>query len=323
MLVNIIQVSLCAIPVWWFSYSIPLETIVDSILSSLANIVVTMSRRTVCRTAVFEGIGLHSGRRTRVSVNPAQPGAGILFRRTDVAGSAPIPALWNNVGNVTLCTTLTIPGGLSVATVEHLMAALSAAGVDDAEVLIDGGEVPILDGSAAPFFAGLEAVGFQIADQRRQKLRVTETVEVAVNGSRARLEPHNGFAVECVIAFQNPLVGQSCYSADLIPERFADDIAPARTFVFEKDVAQLRERGLALGGSLDNAVVVGADKVLNPGGLRFTNEFSRHKALDAIGDLYLAGAPILGRYVSFRAGHALNNALVKALMSRPSAWCWA
>lgn len=279
--------------------------------------------RTALRFPVtFSGIGLHSGQASTVRILPAAPGSGISFCRIDIAGFHPVSALWDRVGALELCTTLGQGGADGISTVEHLMAALCALGVDDALVEVDGAEIPILDGSSAPFSRGLMAAGLRVSSTVRRSIRVIRPVEVRDGDRMACLEPHEGFAVDCTIDFRHPAIGRSTYRAEIDPALFLRDVAPARTFALQSDVARMRSAGLALGGSLDNAVVVGADGVLNPGGLRFRDEFARHKALDAIGDLYMAGAPILGRYVSMRAGHAMNNALVRTLMEQPSSWRW-
>lgn len=279
------------------------------------------TRATIASSAVFAGTGLHSGRETRAAVLPARPGQGISFVRVDLPGRPSVPARWDMAGPLTLQTTL-VRGDASVSTVEHLMAALAAAGVDDALVEVDGPELPILDGSSRPFLQGLLRAGIRASSVPRRAIRVTRPVEVRDGASSARLEPHEGFALDCGIEFENPAIGRGRYRGEIDLRSFSAELAAARTFVLEDDVAALRAAGLALGGSLDNAVVVGGRGVLNPGGLRMAGEFARHKALDAVGDLFLAGAPVLGRYVSRRAGHRLNNALVAVLMASPSSWRW-
>jgi UDP-3-O-[3-hydroxymyristoyl] N-acetylglucosamine deacetylase len=278
-------------------------------------------RCTIERPATFEGVGLHTGLPAKVRVLPAGAGAGISFRRADVPGSSPCRASWERVGSLDLCTTLSTPGG-EVSTVEHLMSALAASGVDDAEVEVHGPEVPILDGSSLPFLDGISAAGVLSTVHPRPRLRVVRPVQVGDAERFARIEPYDGFAVSCGIAYGNPAIGRSSFSGEVTADAYRREIAPARTFALESDVEGMRARGLALGGSLANAVVVGDAGVINPGGLRFPDEFARHKALDAIGDLYLVGAPMLGRFVSRKGGHALNVALVAALASDRSAWRW-
>jgi UDP-3-O-[3-hydroxymyristoyl] N-acetylglucosamine deacetylase len=274
---------------------------------------------TVAAAAAFVGVSLHSGAPSSVRVLPAGAGSGIVFRRVDLPGQPEIRAAAACVGPLVLCTTLR--GRADVATVEHLMAALSACGVDDAVVEIDGPEVPIMDGSAMAFFAGLRAVGLARSREARPVIKVVRTVEVRDGDKSARIEPCAAFVVDCAIDFAHPAIGRSAVSVDLsVPGAFERGLADARTFTLLTDVEKLRAAGFARGGSLDNAVVVGDGGVLNPGGLRHADEFARHKALDAVGDLALAGAPILGRYVGFKSGHALNNALLRALEADRAAW---
>lgn len=277
--------------------------------------------RTVASPAAFSGVGLHSGAPVSAVVRPAPPGSGVVFRRVDLAGAPLVRASWDSTGGLTLCTTL-VSGGASVATVEHLMAALAGCGVDDALIDVDGPEVPAMDGSAEPFAAGLAAAGFRASAAPRRWLRVLEAVEVAEAGWSARLEPWDGFVVSFEIDFPHPSVGRSTVSVDVGRDGLAP-LARARTFAFEAEVERMRALGFARGGSLDNAVVVGEGGILNSGGLRYADEFVRHKALDAVGDLALAGGPILGRYVGRRCGHAANNALLRALFADPSSWCWS
>jgi UDP-3-O-[3-hydroxymyristoyl] N-acetylglucosamine deacetylase len=283
----------------------------------------SLSRTTLRNARSFTGIGLHSGRTVSATVSPGRLGQGIVFLRTDVALHQPMRARWDNVGRVDLCTTLGNPGsGTSIGTVEHLMATLSALQVDDAEVVVEGPELPILDGSAAVWSCGILEAGLIRRPGSRPVIELLHDVRVDDGLSWAKLVPGPEFSLECGIDFSHPAIGRSVFSCEVVPGRFASEIAPARTFALQSDIASMHARGLARGGSLDNAVVVGHDGVLNQEGLRFPDEFARHKALDAIGDLCLAGAPLQGRYVSHRAGHALNNRLLHALMSSPTAWRW-
>lgn len=270
----------------------------------------------------FSGRGLHSGVVTRISIRPAAPGSGIIFRRVDLPGFPLVPARWNRVGSLRLCTTLLGDGGAHVTTVEHLMAALSALEIDDAWIDTNGPEIPILDGSAAPFVSAIIDAGMRRSSVPRRSVRIIRPVEVLDGDKLVRLEPYDGFALDCGIEFAHPVIGRSVFRSNVTPQIFMDSLASARTFALASEISQMHADGLALGGSLENAVVVGDNGVLNAGGLRFVDEFVRHKALDAIGDLALLGAPIIGRYVSWRAGHAMNNALVRALMASPEAWRW-
>lgn len=269
----------------------------------------------------FAGVGLHSGRFVTMRIHRNQGMSGIWFVRSDLPGR---PRALANISNVRLTplSTTVFHGELPlVSTIEHVMAALWCAGIDSAVIEVNGPEVPILDGSAIGFLGVFRAKMNGHPPGARRFIRVRKTVAVSgANGGSAEIGPHHGFHVTADIDYRNDVIGHMRYSGEMTPEKFATDIAPARTFALERDIFALRARGLALGGSLDNAVVVGDTSVLNPGGLRFPDEFVRHKVLDAIGDLYLAGMPILGRYRGHRAGHALHAELLRALLSDPTAW---
>ena len=280
-------------------------------------------RRSLRRPAHFVGVGLHGGQQVRASVLPAASGAGIAFRRSDLGPAKPIPAHYGQVTDTRLCTRLGDPAGASVGTVEHLMAALAGAGIDDALVVVDGPEVPIMDGSAGAFLQGFVAAGIVERRGARRAIRILAPVEVEDGAKTARLEPAPTFSMEFRIAFADPAIGEQALALDLAGSRFAEELADCRTFGHLSEVEHLRRLGLARGGSLENAIVVDRGRVLNPGGLRRPDEFVRHKMLDAVGDLALAGAPILGRYVAARAGHDLTNRLLHALFARPDAWAWA
>lgn len=273
------------------------------------------------------GIGLHSGQQVRFTVYPAEAGNGITFRRVDLCGpdgvgdaDICVQARYDNISSTQLGSTLRNAAGVTVATVEHLMAAFSGCGIDNARVDLDGPELPVLDGSAAPFVMLLECAGIARLAARRQYIRILETISAEEDGKRASLFPHDGSVLDFEIDFPGTVIGRQSYSFDAIPGAFKSDIAPSRTFGFLHEVEQLKSLGLARGGSLQNAIVLDGDKILNDGGLRFPDEFVRHKILDAIGDLYLAGAPIMGRFEAVRAGHSLNNKLLQALFSNPQAW---
>ncbi len=269
------------------------------------------------------GIGLHSGVRVAMTLRPAEAGSGIVFRRLDrPAPVAEVAAEWNRVSDTVLGTTICNDNGTSVATVEHLMAAFYGCGVDNAIVELDGGEVPIMDGSAAPFVFLIECAGLAEQLPARQSIRVLKTVEVADEDRYASLSPYDGFMLDVEIDFDNALIAHQSWRFDMALGTFKDQLCRARTFGFLDDVEALRARGLARGGSLENAIVVSNEGVLNQDGLRYGDEFVRHKALDAVGDLYLAGAPLLGRYHSQRGGHSLNNQLLAALFADAEAWCW-
>jgi UDP-3-O-[3-hydroxymyristoyl] N-acetylglucosamine deacetylase len=279
--------------------------------------------RTVRSSVAFNGLGLHGGQAVTMQVGPAPAGHGILFRRTDLApGTGDIPARWDHVVDTRLCTRLGNEHGASVGTVEHLMAALAGCGVTDALVTLAGPEVPIMDGSAAPFVAALLRAGVVETGRRCRAIRIRETVIVEQDGKRAELRPGNRFEMAFAIEFDDPAIGAQRHALPLVDGAFVDELGDCRTFGHLGEVEQLRAMGLARGGSLKNAIVVDRGRVLNPEGLRRPDEFVRHKMLDAVGDLALAGAPIVGRFVAHRGGHEMTNRLLRALFARPEAWSW-
>jgi UDP-3-O-[3-hydroxymyristoyl] N-acetylglucosamine deacetylase len=267
------------------------------------------------------GVGVHSGRQVAVTLHPAEADSGICFYRTNLGNGRDreIPADYRYVRPADLCTTIG-DGDASVSTVEHLMATLRALEIDNVMVEIDGPEVPVMDGSAAPFLDAIDSVGIAPAGAQRRYIRVEKRVRVAVGKSIAEFRPHPRSRVEVEIDFANPLIGRQSIAVDISADGFRRELARARTFGFLADVEALWARGLCIGASLDNAIVVGEDRVINPEGLRFADEFVRHKALDAVGDIALAGAPILGAYHSYRGGHRLNVLAVEALLADTEAW---
>ncbi len=270
-----------------------------------------------------DGIGLHSGQHVRMSLKPAGVGHGIVFVRTDVNKFIrSIPALISNVTTTQLGTNIANSAGTSVGTIEHVMAALFGLGIDNAIIELDGPEVPILDGSSEPFSAMIQRAGIRAQGAPRRSLDVLKPVEVRQGNKLARLEPFDGFQLDVTVDFQSRAIGRQRLVLDCTPESFVHDLGSARTFGFADQVDALQANGLARGGSLDNAIVIDGHEIVNQGSLRFHDEFVRHKALDAVGDLALAGAPIKGRYVAERAGHELNAALLRALMAEESAWRW-
>jgi UDP-3-O-[3-hydroxymyristoyl] N-acetylglucosamine deacetylase len=273
-------------------------------------------RRTLRKPIGCTGIGLHSGKPVRLELLPAPAGHGISFRRTDVG--VEIAARVENLGKLDHATSL-IRDGVSIDTVEHLLSALHGLGVDDVKVEVSGPEVPILDGSAAPFVLLIHEAGLRPQRVARRYLRVLKPVEVVRGGKWARFVPADHLRISYSIGFDHPLLRQQSFSLRVSPTSFAEEIAPARTFGFLRDVETLRRNGLALGGSLENAVVIGESGVLN-NKLRFEDEFVRHKILDAIGDLALIGYPLLGHLEASKAGHALHAALVQELLGRHDAW---
>lgn len=282
---------------------------------------VVSGRTTLKNSISCTGIGLHSGERATMTLHPATPGTGVVFRRTD-RRNALIPALWTHVRESLQCTVVGDAAGNTVATIEHLMAALAALGVDDVLIEIDGPEVPAMDGSAAPFVFLIECAGVATSAAPRSILRVLKPVRVEHNGAVAELVPDAaaGLSLSFEIEFAAAAIGRQTAALTLSPHGFKEEISRARTFGLVDDLPRMRAAGLAKGGSLDNAVVVNGADVLNDGGLRYPDEFVRHKILDAVGDLALTGRPIFGAYHGVRASHALNAALVNALLSRPDAW---
>ncbi len=285
------------------------------------------TQRTLKSRIPCVGIGVHSGRRVSVTLLPAPAGHGIVFRRTDVGRD--IPATFNRVVDTKLCTTIG-EGFARVSTIEHLMAALAGAGVDNALIEIDGPEVPIMDGSAAPFSFLLECAGIVSLNTPRKVIEILRPVRVTEGEAFAELRPFDNVGkhragiptldLEVSIDFAESAIGRQTSTLRLTPENFREAVAPARTFALAAEISHLRALGFAKGGSLDNAVVVDGAKVLNPGGLRMKDEFAVHKLLDAVGDLALAGAALHGRFIANRPGHSLNNKLLRALFARQAAW---
>jgi UDP-3-O-[3-hydroxymyristoyl] N-acetylglucosamine deacetylase len=281
--------------------------------------------QTTLQTPVIcAGVGVHSGARAKMVIKPAPTGTGIRFLRTDLENQTPIAARGDQVTEVQLGTTLTNENGGSIATVEHFLAACAGMGVDNLLVEIDGPEVPIMDGSSAVFCELFHNAGIREQSALLRRIRILETVEVVDGIKWARLSPSidNVLTLKAKIEFETKAIGTQQMAMRLIPGGFARDIAFARTFGFARDVEMLKSMGLARGGSLENAVVIDGDDVVNPEGLRSDDEFIRHKLLDAVGDLMLAGAPIAGYYEARQPGHAMNNKLVRALLDRPETWCW-
>ncbi|QYJ01197.1 UDP-3-O-acyl-N-acetylglucosamine deacetylase [Thalassovita mediterranea] len=281
-------------------------------------------QQTISHPVVCAGVGVHSGARARIVMKPAAAGTGIRFRRMDIEGCEDIIARGDFVTEVQLGTTLTNEAGQSVATVEHLLAACAGVGVDNLIIEIDGPEVPIMDGSSSVYCELMMAAGLREQRALRRRIRILEEVVVTDGIKTARLSPSadNYLSIHAKIEFESRAIGTQQMSLRMLPGMFARDIAFARTFGFAQDVEKLKSMGLARGGSLDNAVVLDGDSIVNPEGLRASDEFVRHKILDAVGDLMLAGAPIAGVYEARQPGHALNNKLVRALIDAPDAWCW-
>ncbi len=276
----------------------------------------TLARETQC-----EGVGVHSGAPVRLRLIPAPADHGIVFRRVDLPGAPELPARFDRVVDTSLCTCLG-DGAARIATVEHLMAALAGQGVDNLVIEIDGAEVPVMDGSSAPFVALIAETGLELQRSPRRHVRVLRPVEVRRGNKFAALLPtqDDHLTIDLAIDFDSAVIGRQALTFALKGNAFSAELARARTFGFAHEVEAMRARGLGRGGSLENAVVIGDDGVLNPGGLRYDDEFVRHKALDALGDLYLAGAPILGRFLGERAGHMMHIEVLKALFADEANW---
>ncbi len=278
--------------------------------------------QTTLKTAVtFDGVGLHTGRPVRVVVRPAAANTGIVFRRVDPDGrGAALPALWDRVEVSPLNTRLVHPNGAIVSTIEHLMAALSGTGVHNARVDIDGPEVPIMDGSAAAFVRAIVETGVTRQAAPLRVIEVLRDIRVRDGDAMAQLSPATSLQIDFEIDFADAAIGHQHKTMNMANGSFVRELCDSRTFCRSADVDAMHAKGLALGGTLENAVVVEGDAVLTPGGLRHADEAVRHKMLDALGDLYTAGAPILGRYTGRRAGHAMTNALLRTLFADRTAW---
>ena len=271
--------------------------------------------------AIFAGVGVHTGAYVRVSVRPAPVNTGVVFVRTDVTDrDNRIPVSAEAVCKTQLGTVIGNGAGVTVSTIEHLMAALVMSGIDNAVVELDGEEMPIMDGSSLPFIQILDRAGRRPQDAPRRVIEILAPIEVVEGDKRATLSPADRFEVAFTIQFASKAIGRQSIDLVMDDKAFRAELADCRTFGFAHEVEALRAMGLARGGSMDNAVVIEGDRILNPEGLRRPDEFVRHKALDAIGDLFVLGAPILGRFEGVLAGHGINNALVRALAAQPKAW---
>jgi UDP-3-O-[3-hydroxymyristoyl] N-acetylglucosamine deacetylase len=276
-----------------------------------------LRQRTLKTTIRSTGVGLHTGARVELTLRPAPVDTGIVFHRTDLATPVALPAEAHQVGDTRLSSTLKVDG-TAISTVEHIMSALAGLGIDNLHVDVAGPEIPIMDGSAGPFVFLLNSAGIVEQDAPKHYLRVVQSVEVRDGDKWARFDPFNGFKLDFTIDFPHPVFGSENRHVviDFAEHSYVKEVARARTFGFMQDVEAMRAAGLGLGGSLQNAIVLDEVKVLNSEGLRYDNEFVRHKVLDAIGDLYLLGHPLIGQYTAYKSGHALNNALARALLDR-------
>lgn len=280
-----------------------------------------MNQKTVSKKISCVGVGLHSGQSVTLTLLPAEANTGIVFKRVDITDKDNIiPAKYDAVSDTQLCTLISNADGVSVGTIEHLMAALAAAKIDNVVVELNGAEVPIMDGSAEHFMFMIDCVGTQEQAAERRYIRITKAVSFKDGDKEATFEPASVTNYSFDIEFASKAIGKQNRGVTLVNGNFREDISRARTFGFAHEVEYLRSVGLARGGSLDNAIVIDNDKILNEGGLRFSDEFVRHKILDAIGDTYLAGMPIIGHYHGVKAGHAINNGLVRALYANPDAF---
>jgi UDP-3-O-[3-hydroxymyristoyl] N-acetylglucosamine deacetylase len=281
-------------------------------------------QRTIRSLVRATGVGLHTGERVNLTLRPAAAGSGIWFRRTDLAEPRDFRVTPESVRDTRLCSALE-GNGAKVATVEHLMSALAGLGIDNLYIDLDGPEVPILDGSAAPFVYLLQSTGIETQNAAKRFIRVKHTIRVEEGDKWAEFAPHEGYTLQFKIDFDHPVFKHSAreIKLDFAKQSYVQEVSRARTFGFTKEVEYLRSNGLALGGTLDNAIVMDEFRVLNSDGLRYADEFVKHKVLDAVGDLYLTGHPILGAFSAYKSGHGLNNKLLRALMADETAWEWA
>jgi UDP-3-O-[3-hydroxymyristoyl] N-acetylglucosamine deacetylase len=280
-----------------------------------------LKQRTLKTAIKTTGVGLHTGARVELNLRPAAPDTGIVFHRVDLPSVVSIPAQAQYVGDTRLSSTLKLDGA-TVSTVEHLMSALAGLGIDNLHVDVAGPELPIMDGSAGPFVFLLQSAGIAEQSADKRYLRIEQPVEVRDGDKWARFEPFAGFKLDFTIDFPHPVFGSENrhVEVDFAEHSYIKEVARARTFGFMQDVESLREKGLIQGGSLHNAIVLDETRVLNTEGLRYDNEFVKHKVLDAIGDLYLLGHSLIGSFTAFKSGHGLNNALARALLARPEAY---
>jgi UDP-3-O-[3-hydroxymyristoyl] N-acetylglucosamine deacetylase len=280
-----------------------------------------MRQRTLRNSIKATGLSLHTGEKVYVTLHPADVDTGIVFRRVDLDPVLELPARAGNVGDTTLSTCLVV-GGARVSTVEHLLAALAGMGIDNAYVDIYGPEIPIMDGSAAPFVFLIQSAGIQEQDAGKKFIRIKRKVTVEDGDKVVSLLPYDGFKLSFTIDFDHPVFDESSTHSELVfsSESFIRQVSRARTFGFIHEIEHLRSRGLARGGSVDNAIVVDDKQILNKDGLRYEDEFVRHKLLDAIGDLYLLGHSLIGEFRAYKSGHGLNNTILRALLAQPDAW---
>lgn len=283
-----------------------------------------IGQRTIKESVSTIGVGLHKGEKVQLTLRPAPTNTGIVFRRVDLFPVVDIKATPEAVGETTLCTCLVNEQGVKISTVEHLLAAIAALGIDNLIIDVDSPEIPIMDGSALPFVYLIQSVGFENSKVAKRFIRILKTIRVEEGDKWAELKPYEGFRVNFSIEFNHPVISNTCQkmSLDLSSSSFVKEISRARTFGFMRDIDYLRSHNLALGGSLENAIVLDEYRMLNKGDLRYEDEFVKHKILDAIGDLYMAGASILGELNAYKSGHALNNTLLREVFKQEGSWEW-
>lgn len=282
-----------------------------------------VQQHTLKNSFSFNGVGVHSGVEANVTVRPAPANSGIIFLRTDIENNDPrIPAQWDRVVDTQLCTVIANEDNIRISTIEHLMSAFWGCGIDNAIVEIDNEEMPIMDGSAKAFVALIQEAGLEAQEARRRHIRLKKEIRLEDEGRYTVLRPAKvpAFGMEIDFSEKSELIGQQRYHVELLNGNYFHEVSPARTFGLLWEVDYLKSIGLARGGSLDNAIVVDKDKILNEDGLRFKDEFVRHKILDAIGDLYLAGVPLMAEYEGYKAGHEMNNKILHVLFDNPDAW---
>jgi UDP-3-O-[3-hydroxymyristoyl] N-acetylglucosamine deacetylase len=281
-----------------------------------------IKQRTLKRIVQATGVGLHTGKKVTLTMRPASANTGVIYRRTDLNPPVDFPADAKSVRDTMLCTCLVNESDVRISTVEHLNAALAGLGIDNIIIEVDAAEIPIMDGSASPFVYLLLDAGIEELSSAKKFLRLKDTVRVEDGDKWAELSPHNGFRLDFTIDFNHPAIDASTqrYRLDFSADSFVRQISRARTFGFMRDIEYLQSRGLALGGSFDCAIVVDDYRVLNEDGLRFEDEFVRHKMLDAIGDLFMCGHNIIGAFTAYKSGHALNNKLLQAVLAKQEAW---
>jgi len=283
-----------------------------------------IKQRTIKENVSAIGVGLHKGEKVQITLRPAPANTGIVFRRVDLEPIVDIKATPEAVGETTLCTCLVNEQGVKISTVEHLLAAISALGIDNLVIDVDSPEIPIMDGSALPFVYLIQSVGIETSKVAKRFIRIKKTIRVEEGDKWAELRPYEGFRLNFAIEFDHPVIANTCQamSLDLSSCSFIKEISRARTFGFMKDFEFLRSHNLALGGSLENAIVLDEYRMLNPDELRYDDEFVKHKMLDAIGDLYMAGTSILGELNAFKSGHAINNLLLREIFKQKESWEW-